>query len=91
MLQPGTTATILVNGANLTNDIYTGKKAIADLELRYQLAKGAQVAIGVSNLLDTYPKKVDAYLNTTGVTAFSSYSPFGFNGRFLYARAGVNW
>ena len=88
---PGTTPTVLVNGATLTNDIYTGKKAIADLELRYQPAKGAQVAVGVSNLLDTYPKKVDGYLNTTGVTAFSSYSPFGFNGRFLYTRVAIGF
>ena len=77
--------------ADATNDIYTGKKAIADLELRYQPTKGAQVAVGVSNLLDTYPDKTAAYLNTTGVTSFPSYSPFGFNGRFLYARAGLNW
>ena len=91
VLQPGTTATIVVNGATLTNDINTGKRAIADLEVRYQPTEGAQIALGVSNLFDTYPRRNDAYLNTTGVVAFSSYSPFGFNGRFLYARAGLSW
>ena len=27
----------------------------------------------------------------TGVLGFPSYSPFGFNGRYVYARAGLNW
>jgi len=89
--QPGTTATILVNGQTLTNDLQTGKKAITDLEVRYQRSKGPQLALGVSNLFDVYPKQSPAYLNTTGVTAFPFYSPFGFNGRYLYVRAGLSW
>lgn len=89
--QPGTTATVLVNGVPLTNDLQTGKKAIADLELRYQPKTPLQLAIGVSNLFDTYPKQSPSYINTTGVTAFPFYSPFGFNGRYLYVRAGLNW
>jgi iron complex outermembrane recepter protein len=89
--QPGTTATVVVGGQTLTNDLQTGKKAIADLELRYQPKKGPQIALGVSNLLDTYPKQSPAYLNTTGVTAYPFYAPWGFNGRYLYVRAGVNW
>jgi iron complex outermembrane receptor protein len=89
--QPGTTATVVSGGQVLTNDLQTGKKAIADLELRYQPKTGTQFALGVSNLFDTYPKRSPAYLNTTGVTAFPFYSPWGFNGRYLYVRAGVNW
>jgi iron complex outermembrane recepter protein len=89
--QAGTTATVVANGQTLTNDLQTGKKAIADLELRYQPKKGAQIALGVSNLFDTYPKAVPAYLNSTGVTAFPYYSPWGFNGRYVYARAGLTW
>ena len=82
VVQPATVA---------ANDLETGKKAIADLELRYQPKKGAQIALGVSNLLDTYPKVVPGALNNNGVTAFPYYSPWGFNGRYLYVRAGVNW
>ncbi len=89
--QPGTTATVLVNGQALTNDLQTGKKAITDLELRYQPKKGLQLALGASNLFDIYPNKSPAYLNTTGVTAYPFYSPWGFNGRYLYVRAGINW
>jgi iron complex outermembrane receptor protein len=89
--QPGTTPTVLVNGVPLSNDAQTGRRAIADLELRYQPKKGAQLALGASNLFDTYPKKEPAYLNSTGVVGFPYYSPFGFNGRYLYVRAGLNW
>jgi iron complex outermembrane receptor protein len=89
--QPGTTATILVNGMPLSNDAQTGRKAISDLEVRYQPKKGPQLALGVNNLFDVYPKKEPAYLNSTGVVGFPYYSPFGFNGRYLYVRAGLNW
>ena len=89
--EPGTTATILVNGVAMSNDIQTGRRAISDLEIRYQPKKGVQLALGASNLFDVYPKKTPAYLDTTGVVGFPYYSPFGFNGRYLYARAGVRW
>ncbi|EIZ78170.1 tonB-dependent Receptor Plug domain protein [Novosphingobium sp. Rr 2-17] len=83
VLQPGTTAAA---------DIHTGKRAITDFELRYQPKESAlNLAIGANNLLDVYPKQTPASLNTTGVTAFPYYSPFGFNGRYIYVRAGLNW
>jgi iron complex outermembrane receptor protein len=80
--QPGTTPAA---------DIHTGQKAITDFELRYQPQKGAQIAFGVNNLFDIYPDKTIAANNTTGVVGFPFYSPFGFNGRYLYARVGFNW
>ena len=82
--QPGT----LANGSA---DVHTGKHAITDLEFRYSAPKGAQIGLGVSNLFDVYPDRTIAANNTTGVLGFPSYSPFGFNGRYLYARAGLNW
>lgn len=80
--QPGTVATA---------DVHTGRHAIADLELRYSAAKGAQIGLGVSNVFDTYPDRTSAANNSTGVLGFPYYSPFGFNGRYLYVRAGLNW
>ena len=80
--QPGTTP---------ANDAFTGRRAITDLEVRYQPKKGPQLALGVSNLFDVYPKAYPAALNSTGVIGFPFYSPFGFNGRYFYARAGVRW
>lgn len=81
--QPGTT---------VVNDVHTGRHAITDLELRYQPKRGPQLALGVQNLFDIYPnKETDAQNGASGVVGFPFYSPFGFNGRFLYARAGFNW
>ncbi|MFT3978071.1 MAG: TonB-dependent receptor [Sphingomonas bacterium] len=80
--QPGTTA---------ATDLNTGRHAITDLELRYQAPKGAQLGIGVNNLFDVYPDKSPAALNSNGVVGFPFYSPFGFNGRYVYVRAGLNW
>ncbi|SFP56697.1 TonB-dependent receptor plug domain-containing protein [Sphingomonas rubra] len=80
--QPGTVATA---------DVFTGRHAITDLELRYGEAKGAQIGLGVSNLFDIYPDRIIPANNSTGVLGFPYYSPFGFNGRYLYVRAGLNW
>jgi iron complex outermembrane receptor protein len=81
--QPGTTA---------VNDIHTGQHAITDLEVRYQPHRGPQVALGVQNLFDVYPRAAtDAQNGASGVVGFPFYSPFGFNGRFIYGRVGFNW
>lgn len=82
VLEPGTTAAA---------DLTTGNHLITDLELRYRMRKGLQLGIGVDNAFDVYPKAAPAALNTTGTVAFPFYSPFGFNGRFLYVRAGLTW
>jgi iron complex outermembrane receptor protein len=34
---------------------------------------------------------VPANLNPNGVAAWPEYSPFGFQGRYLYARATFSW
>jgi len=82
VLQPGTTPAA---------DLRTGQKFIVDLEARYQILDGVRLAIGANNLFDVYPDAVPASLNTTGVTAFPFYSPFGFNGRFVYARLNLSF
>lgn len=79
------------NVANGSTDVDVGRHVITDLELRYSPARGAQLAVGASNLFDVYPDQYPASLNTTGVVGFPYYSPFGFNGRYLYARVGFNW
>lgn len=82
VLQPGTTAAA---------DNYVGSHAITDLEVRYGEKRGLNVALGVNNLFDIYPDAIPASRNGSGVVAFPFFSPFGFNGRFLYVRAGLSW
>ena len=79
-------------GTVVTSDVHTGKHAITDLELRYQPRHGLQAAIGVQNLFDVYPDRYPGNLNAnSGLLGFPFYSPFGFNGRYLYGRVGVNF
>ncbi len=82
VIQPGTTAAA---------DDPVGSHLITDLELRYQAMDKLTLAIGANNLFDVYPEAVPAAKNTSGVVAFPYYSPFGFNGRYLYVRAGLTW
>jgi iron complex outermembrane receptor protein len=81
--QPGTTQAA---------DIHTGRHTISDIEFRYQPRHGLQAALGVQNMFDIYPDRVPASLNgPSGLLGFPFYSPFGFNGRYVYGRVGVNF
>lgn len=78
-------------GSAAASDYYTGNKIIIDLEARYQIIENLGLAVGANNLLDTYPKAVPASLNSNGTLGYPYYSPFGFNGRYLYARVTGRW
>ncbi|MDE2403227.1 MAG: TonB-dependent receptor [Sphingomonadales bacterium] len=81
-----------VPGSTAAADYVTGSHAITDLELRYQPQETPlKLALGVNNLFDVYPDATPAALNNNGVVAFPYFSPFGFNGRFLYVRAELRW
>ena len=75
------------------NDIHSGKKTITDLTASYKFATGTAVTLGADNLFDVYPDATPAALNSvtatgngTGALAFTRFSPFGFNGRYVYAK-----
>jgi iron complex outermembrane receptor protein len=80
--------------SSLVDYVETGKHVIVDAELRAPIFGKSNVAVGVNNLFDVYPDRVPdtnvANYNNGG-TAFPYYSPFGFNGRFLYARVNLSW
>ena len=91
--------------ASGVQDIHLAAKWITDAEVRFKpMGDRFQIALGANNLLDVYPtntplgQAVDpvsgATVNlpvTRYVTPFSNFSPFGFNGRFLYGRISVNF
>jgi iron complex outermembrane recepter protein len=73
-------------------DVTSGDAALLDLEARYTFANRVGVALGANNVLDEYPNYTPGNVNTpTGSIGFPAYSPFGFNGRFLYARMSYDW
>jgi len=86
-----------------TRDIHLDSAILIDLELRAGFFEDKLgVAVGADNLTDEYPNTTPNAvpnpsggapidLNSTGALAFSKYSPYGFNGRFVYARLSYNW
>ena len=90
---PGPSSDITIAKGAAPGDITLSPKWVADLELRYKLFDEVQVAVGANNLFDQYPDRlpygtVNGYnygLNNSYLP-YSSQSPFGFSGRFLYGR-----
>ncbi len=81
---------------NALGDYVLKAKTLVDLEARMNLLPGMQVAVGAENLFDTYPTTPPYVLNgvtnsSNGVGQFGNYSPFGFQGRYGYARVSYSW
>lgn len=87
-------------GATQFEDIWLAPKFITDLEIRAKPWGGLELAIGANNLFDVYPSlsptgqgpdpitgQTRTYTANNYFLPYSSSSPFGFNGRFLYGRA----
>ena len=99
------TATPIANPTSLTlygpDDIFLSPKWITDLELRVSPVKAVELALGANNLLDVYPDRLPfgprpasvggVFPVTQAFLPYSNFSPFGFNGRFLYGRVSVNF
>ncbi len=82
---------VLSPGTTQAADVHTGERSVWDAELHYNLPHDVTVAVGADNLFDAYPRQISPALDTTGAAPFTSFSPFGFNGRFVYGRVTVNW
>ena len=65
-------------GAKMLVDAEVGPRRFADIDL----------SIGARHLLDTYPDRASLD-NGFGIFPWPMASPFGDNGRYLYARAAV--
>ncbi len=94
-------ATPISNALSLTDlgpdDLILEPKWITDLEVRYTFKEHATFAIGANNLLDVYPTAFPRgnrpasagggqYPISNYYLPYTGFSPFGFNGRFLYGR-----
>ena len=65
-------------------------KWTVDAEYSMQLNSQARLSLGVNNMFDVYPDKTIKRNSFNGIFQHSGYSPFGFNGRYLYARMDVS-
>ena len=62
-----------------------GGKTVVDAEVGYRLSHAMRVALGGRNLFDTYPDRMSVD-NGFQLFLHPPASPFGYNGRFVYAR-----
>jgi len=105
VVSPGATAPI-ADPLSLTaygpDDIFLSAKWITDLEVRMKvLGDRAEIALGANNVFDVYPDRSPfgarpasvggVYPANQEYIPYSIFSPFGFNGRFLYGRLAVNF
>jgi iron complex outermembrane receptor protein len=65
-----------------------GGKTVVDAEVGYRLSHAMRVAVGGRNLFDTYPDRMSVD-NGFQLFLHPPASPFGYNGRFIYARVEV--
>jgi iron complex outermembrane receptor protein len=82
---------VLVPSNTPSLDYTLSPKTLIDLEARYTWNDLVTLSVGADNILDEYPDAAPFNLNSTGNTPFSTYSPFGYSGRFVYTRATVNF
>ena len=104
VIAPGATAPI-ANPLSLTllgpDDIRLGSKWITDIELRYRPIEQLTLAIGSDNVFDVYPDRSPFGARPAAIGGvypinqyylpYSGFSPFGFNGRFLYGRVSIEF
>lgn len=65
-------------------------KWITDLDVAYSLTDNVSLSLGANNILDVYPdatrENVDDLTTFSRLFAYSSFSPYGFNGRYVYGK-----
>ncbi|WP_309662667.1 TonB-dependent receptor domain-containing protein [Sphingomonas sp.] len=105
VVSPGAAAPLAPNALSLTahgpDDIFLGRKWISDLELRFKAGGRLELALGANNIFDIYPDRSPFGLRPASIggvypanqiyISYSNFSPFGFNGRFVYGRFGVTF
>jgi iron complex outermembrane receptor protein len=83
---------------DVPGDIFLSPKWITDLEFRFKPVESVSIAFGANNVLDVYPDRlpfgtVDGvnYGLNNSFLPYSSQSPFGFSGRFVYGRVSIDF
>jgi iron complex outermembrane recepter protein len=90
----GGSTDLTVPAGQAATDFTLEPKWITDVEVRVKPVKGIELAIGADNAFDIYPTRSPAggaFGNNAYFLPYSSLSPFGFNGRYLYGRVAFDF
>lgn len=82
---------VLAAGATPATDLQLGEALVADVEARYRFTDNVTLAIGADNVLDQYTRQNLPANSNSGALPWSNFSPYGFNGRYVYGRLSVRW
>lgn len=99
-----TVSTVASAGSNTNRDIIQtfGARILTDIELGWQATRALRLTVGAQNLFNVYPDEniastvasVAAGTNgadNAGTQPYNAISPFGFNGRSVFARAAMSF
>jgi iron complex outermembrane receptor protein len=79
------------HATNPAQDQTYGGKWTLDLSVNFRPNQHWVATLGADNALDEYPDR-NTYANSTfGMFPYSLYSPFGFNGRYVYGKVSFKW
>lgn len=67
-----------------------GAKWLLDLALNYNLDRWT-FSLGADNVFNTYPDTVATNNDNNGTMPYSVFSPFGFNGAYVYGKVAYHW
>ena len=93
------TGTLAQPLGSVAGDLKLTPKWVSDVEIRVHPIDQVTLSIGADNVFDVYPDRLPIG-GATGAPGFtpnsyfipySSFSPFGFNGRYLYGRVAFNF
>lgn len=73
------------------NDQTYGAIWVLDASVAFKPSSQWKLTVGADNVLDQYPDRTIAANNQAGQFPYSSQSPSGFNGAYVYGRIGYSW
>ncbi|EKU26126.1 TonB-dependent receptor plug domain-containing protein [Xanthomonas graminis] len=80
------------NSASAARDQTYAASWVVDASASFKPNDNWTLTLGADNLLDQYPDKTANLINATyGVLPYSNYSPYGFNGAYVYGRINYRW
>jgi iron complex outermembrane receptor protein len=78
-------------GTTPAGDQTWSPKWVSDLALSYGPVNRTTLTLGADDIFNTYPDPTIIGNTNSGILPYSGISPFGINGRFLYAKLSYGW